>query len=107
MIMVSRIRKYKPELKFIAGKCSPTTYKVLLENHCKDFTFALLDLIWGVLDGRVKLSNEQFNAVKKIEEPLQTICDRNLPFAKRKENLCNVNGRKTLRSLIRIIKDKL
>ena len=105
--MVSRVRKYKPELKFIAGKCSPTTCKVLLEHHCKDFTFAILDLIWGVLDGRVKLSDEQFNAIKKIEEPLRTICDQNLPFEKRKEKLCEAKGRKTLQSLIRIIKDKL
>ena len=105
--MVSRVRKYKPELKFIAGKCSPNTCKVLLQHHCKDFTFAILDLIWGVLDGRVKLTDEQFNAVKKIETTLRTICDRNLPFEKRKKKLCEAKGRRALQSLLRLVKEDL
>ena len=105
--MVSRVRKYKPELQFIAGKCSPKTCKVLLDHHCKDFTWAILDLIWGVLDGRVTLSNEQFNAVKKIESVLRAIVDRNKSFEERKKKLGEAKGRRTVQSLIRIIKDQL
>ena len=101
--MISRVRQFKPELLAIQ-RCSSSTRKLLLKKGCKEFIMAILDLIYGTLKGKVKLNDDQFNAVKRIEPTLRSIFDRNKSFQATKRKICSEKGTKALVELISVVK---